>query len=472
MRSVFVSLFASAVLAISAHAQSITPSDLDLTVNPGDVVVQNIEVCIPGSPSGKADIYFLCDTTGSMGPVINQVKANANTIVNNLFGRTIDIQIGVGNYKDFPFDLYCFQHQQSPTDNAAAVVAAINAWSADGGSDTPEGQFFALHKLATDEDGTIQWRAGAKRIIVWFGDAPGHDPICTAISGDAHAVTEASLTAELVASGPGGATVIAVDSGNLDGSGSAGDYGAACGSSNIVAGQATRIAAATGGTVADIGNPAEVTAAVLDAIDLVFQVVDVSLIAQGGIIPFVTSIVPPVHEDVILPTDPTQQVCVTFQVTFTGQACVENSAMVTGSLLAQAIGPLAEAPVVLQQPECSDAICLLLVGTVPTALPMSAVDVKDVLLTVPVFQFPVLTNSTPSWVLPNDPALIGKHTYMQVLMVNDGDFPTDAMKTSNGLDLALGVGVSSYGGSSGFKLWLDSDPLLGATVKPRFKFIP
>src|SRR5207249_1219633 len=57
-----------------------------------------------------------------------------------------------------------------------AVAGAINAWQADGGGDTPEAQLFALDQVAQCP-GT-GWRPGAKRIIVWFGDAPGHEPVC------------------------------------------------------------------------------------------------------------------------------------------------------------------------------------------------------------------------------------------------------------------------------------------------------
>jgi len=44
------------------------------------------------------------------------------------------------------------------------------------------------------------WRSLSKRIIVWFGDAPGHDPICAAVSGGAP-ITEASVTTKLAAEG-------------------------------------------------------------------------------------------------------------------------------------------------------------------------------------------------------------------------------------------------------------------------------
>src|SRR5262249_10509497 len=57
-----------------------------------------------------------------------------------------------------------------------------------------EGQLFALEQIGND---TIGWRPDSKRILVWFGDAPGHDPICTAISGHPTDITQATATAAL-----------------------------------------------------------------------------------------------------------------------------------------------------------------------------------------------------------------------------------------------------------------------------------
>jgi len=87
----------------------------------------------------------------------------------------------------------------------AAVQSAVNVWTAAEGSDSSEGQLWALQQVATDP--AIGWRPGAKRIVVWFGDAPGHDPVCAAISGAAADVTEATATAALQAAS---ITVVAV----------------------------------------------------------------------------------------------------------------------------------------------------------------------------------------------------------------------------------------------------------------------
>lgn len=63
------------------------------------------------------------------------------------------------------------------------AIAAINQWSASGGDDWAEANFFALHQAATSGTSTstgystgynTNWRDDAKKIIVWFGDAESH----------------------------------------------------------------------------------------------------------------------------------------------------------------------------------------------------------------------------------------------------------------------------------------------------------
>lgn len=129
----------------------------------------------------RADVYLLADTTGSMFTVIDAVKAGADAIVNASYGG-VAIAFGVGNYRDLPETSPPFVPQLALTADKAAVVGEINTWAATAGGDLSEGQLLALQQLAEPPGGPIGWRANSKRMIVWFGDAPGHDPICAAIS--------------------------------------------------------------------------------------------------------------------------------------------------------------------------------------------------------------------------------------------------------------------------------------------------
>jgi hypothetical protein len=317
------------LLAITLQSPTVNPPLLDLNLAPGEVQQHTIQVCLPGETSvSMADVFFLADSTGSMGDYIDQVQTDAAVILGTLLGDpNIDFHIGVGDYKDFPLDpvwnLYGFSLAQSITDDAAAINGAINNWAALGGNDTPEGQLYALDRIVNDP--AVGWRPNSKRIIVYFGDAPGHDPVCSAISGLTYDITEASLITDLQGAGAGGTTVIGISVGTgLNNPGNSDNYTPDCGESSFGSGQADRITDATGGLVEVIGNSAEVTDAILDAIETVLSEVDVSLLPTGAISPYVTS-VQPASQTVTLPENPRETICCDFVVTFQGECADDGS---------------------------------------------------------------------------------------------------------------------------------------------------
>jgi Leucine-rich repeat (LRR) protein len=255
----FVAAFCALLLAglvgteVSAQV-TITPNTNNLILNEGDVVSETLTVNVPADEAviTMADIYFLADTTGSMGSPIASVIAGATDVMNSLISSfpDTDLAFGVGDYKDFPFDPYAFQSVQSLTTDTSVVQTAINGWSASGGNDGSEGQLYALDRLANEP--SIGWRTGAKRIVVWFGDCPGHDPVPTAATELSYDITKESVTADLVAAG---ITVLAISTttgcpNGMDASTtfSGGDYASAYGIvENSYENQATDISTATGG---------------------------------------------------------------------------------------------------------------------------------------------------------------------------------------------------------------------------------
>lgn len=283
---------------LEPHKVKIDPPRNDLRLEECDRIVETITVTIPKSGAvTKADVYFLADTTGSMSSILAAVQAGAANILTALGALGLDLAYGVGNYKDFPSDPFAFSHQLSVTNVEASVQAAIAAWSASGGSDVAEGQLFALDQLAQAPGGSIGWRTGSKRIIVWFGDAPGHDPVCAAISGLGYDITEASATAKLVSED---ISVIAISTvtgvpGALDADPVpfSSDYNAACGAPAGAAGQATRIAAATGGLAVSGIDETTIVDTIVALIAAVIGSIDnVSLVPDATIAPFVESITP------------------------------------------------------------------------------------------------------------------------------------------------------------------------------------
>jgi hypothetical protein len=346
---------------LEPHVVKIDPPRDDLTLDDCDTLTETITVTIP--PTGlvtKADVYFLADTTASMDDLLAAVQGGAGAILGALTAPGIDFAFGVGNYKDFPRELsaYAFQHQLAPTANAADVQAAINAWSASGGGDTPEGQLFALDALAEAPGGAIGWRPDSKRIIVWFGDAPGHDPVCAAVSGLPFDITEVSVTKKLVGQQ---ISVIAIDTGDgtigspgldTDPAPQSTDYGP-CGPPGGSAGQAGRIATATGGAFAAGIDPTTVVTTIIELVKAVVGAIkNVRLVADGAIVPFVTSISP---EGGYGPLRGDETHVLTFTVSFAGGAvdCARRAQVFAGSLDVVVDGAVAaRKPTVVTVPAC------------------------------------------------------------------------------------------------------------------------
>ncbi|HEX6676304.1 MAG TPA: vWA domain-containing protein [Actinomycetes bacterium] len=254
--------------AALAANPGVEPKEVNVSLAPGGHTdVKKVVHTPPIVP--KPDIYFLADTTGSMGPAIANVQSNAASIISGVTsGGANDPRFGAGDYKDFPVPSsspYAYKNGASipaAADGGAAATTAINNWSATGGSDGSEANLFALHKLIS----AAGFRSGATKIVVWFGDAPGHDPVCSAISGEPD-VDETSVTNELKAAGIK-VIAVSIDTGfysaglNDDPTSNAGDYAGTCPIGGT-SGQANRIAAATGGVVFTGLGPDQVSAAIL-----------------------------------------------------------------------------------------------------------------------------------------------------------------------------------------------------------------
>jgi len=154
--------------ASSAYADTISPSSYSATLDVGaSVTIKKTVTVSAGRPTtARADIFFLTDTTGSMGGTISTVKSNFGAIAAGLSG---DIAFGVGQYKDVG-DIFAYNLDQDITTSVSAAQTAINTWGASGGGDTPEAAFYALSEVAT----TTSWRAGAKKIVLIAADAPSN----------------------------------------------------------------------------------------------------------------------------------------------------------------------------------------------------------------------------------------------------------------------------------------------------------
>lgn len=222
-----------------AWADSIFPDSFSATLGVGETVTINKTVTVDAGvlTTGLVDVFFLADTTGSMGGQITAARNNASTIVSNLAGLG-DVQFGVGEYRDTG-DAFTYRTNTALTSNPTSIQDGIGEWSAAGGGDFPEANMIALERVA----GETGWRPGSARVIAMFGDAPGHvgrtDSKPDAF-GDFLVSSEDNAIAAL------NGEDITVHIGNTGGTGNSGMNAAGGGAA---AGQANRIAAATGGSV-------------------------------------------------------------------------------------------------------------------------------------------------------------------------------------------------------------------------------
>jgi uncharacterized repeat protein (TIGR01451 family) len=237
-------VLATAALTGVAFAANpgVDPQTVANTVNPGDSFNVAKTVHTPVIPPDP-DIVFLADTTGSMGPAIANVQANATSIMNTIAGTPSvgSPHFGAANYTDFGcIDPFPFHLDQALTAIVSDVQTAINTWAAGNGCDTPEAQINALFELATNPAVGFRAPGTSTRIIVWFGDASGHDPSNGHSLGDAISALQTA-----------GIRVIAVPVSTASGDGL------------DSTGQASAITSATGGVLVSSADPDDVSDAIL-----------------------------------------------------------------------------------------------------------------------------------------------------------------------------------------------------------------
>jgi hypothetical protein len=239
----------AAGISVASGSPGVEPSSYSNTLESGSSVTIKKTVNTPAIPPNP-DIVFLSDTSGSMGRALSNVEENvANIIsaVNSAQPPGATAEFAAADYKDgrpgpepegCNTDPYAFRLGQPLTTSLSSVQTAINAWSpASGGCDSEESQVNALFQIATDSE--VGFRGNSDRIVVWFGDAAGHDPDL------GHTLTEAiaALKAAHI-------KVIAVPVRTLE-------------PGLDSTGQATKVATETGGQVLPEASPDEVSNQIL-----------------------------------------------------------------------------------------------------------------------------------------------------------------------------------------------------------------
>jgi hypothetical protein len=266
----FLAACAMLIVPLGALADDISPSTWTVFASPTELTTATIHKTVTvsaGVPTTvQTDIFFLSDTTGSMGGTINTVRTNAAAILAATAGLG-NVQWAVGEYKDGNVDAFGYRLNQAMTANQALIdtpfpsATGLGAWAASGGGDFPEDNLMGI-RLSTTEAAS-GWRAGSARLLVQFGDAPGLDP---ASDGTTLAQATAALTST-------NTKLIAVDVGAKDSTG-----------------QETAMVAASGGTYLLNPDQATLVEAVLNAIStsfLTYHTVELEIAGlPDGITPF------------------------------------------------------------------------------------------------------------------------------------------------------------------------------------------
>lgn len=221
-------------MALAAPAAAVTPgvepAVVNANANRGATIVINKTVHTPSIPP-TPDVVLLVDTTGSMGGAIADVKTNLHAVITNVRASQPAARFAVASYRDEGDGAELFRVRQNLTADEPAVQSGVDALTAGGGGDFPEGWVNALFQVST---GAIAYRPASSRIVVLVGDAPSHDPSAGHSLADATAALTAAST-----------RVVAVDVAALNSTG-----------------QATSVVDATGGSVVPVSADG-VSAAIL-----------------------------------------------------------------------------------------------------------------------------------------------------------------------------------------------------------------
>lgn len=209
--------FVSVVLSAEEEGAPTEPSIVipDIQRPDGSGLLVTTTVTVPGAES-PLDLIFVIDTTGSMTDDIDQVKAQATELADQIAADVADYRLGLVTYRDHPVLPYGDPGDQPSTvvlpftTDADAAIAAIQGLIVGGGADRSESVYSGL-MAAIDQ----AWRDGAEKAIILLGDAPPHDPepftgyTLDQVLVAAYAVDPANIYPILVGSDPDAAAYFA-----------------------------------------------------------------------------------------------------------------------------------------------------------------------------------------------------------------------------------------------------------------------
>ena len=197
-RFVLVALAAAALLMLGTGGgtaaeviptDGITPDPVSVTLGKGSSTTVDSSLHLTQLPA-RADILLALDTTGSMQLAIDNAKADANELVNNIHAQIPGARFAVASFKDYPISPfgstgdYPWRLDRDFTTNEGTIdcpigvdttqlsptACALNGLSAGGGNDAPE-----AYNRAFYEADRLSWAPNAPRFMIVLGDQLPHD---------------------------------------------------------------------------------------------------------------------------------------------------------------------------------------------------------------------------------------------------------------------------------------------------------
>jgi hypothetical protein len=122
--------------------------------------------------NNPVDVVISFDTTGSMYPVLTQVRRKVKEAVNRLMDELPGIRIGIIAHGDYCDEghTYVTRHLDLTQENTA-ITDFVEHTQATGGGDAPE-----CYELVLHEAQELAWRPDATRVFVLIGDDVPHAP--------------------------------------------------------------------------------------------------------------------------------------------------------------------------------------------------------------------------------------------------------------------------------------------------------
>lgn len=163
---------------------SLEPALLEISLRPGESTDEDKLAFVAPAPP-KSDILFMLDLTGSMWQELANVKTNSINIMNAIRAVIPDSYFGASSHMDYSGNFsgcgyantygggidYPYLLDQDLTASIADVSTALNGMPLGWGADGPESYVTALDGATM----TSSWRAGAKKIVIAWGDNIPHD---------------------------------------------------------------------------------------------------------------------------------------------------------------------------------------------------------------------------------------------------------------------------------------------------------